>query len=64
MTNFGQAWQRPPTQGMSERLQGLIKQDPPLKPRVEGAIKGLNQPISKLGRTSNQLSEKETKTFQ
>ena len=63
MTNFGQAWQRPPTQGVSERLGGIIKQNPPMKPRVEGAIKGLNQPISKLGHTSNQLSEKEQKLF-
>ncbi|MGH1567309.1 MAG: hypothetical protein ACRBB5_07840 [Nitrosopumilus sp.] len=40
-----------------------MKQNPPMKPRVEGAIKGLNQPISKLGHTSNQLLEKEQKLF-
>ena len=63
MASFGHAWQRPPTQSVSERLGGMIKQNPPMKPRVEGAIKGLNQPISKLGHTSNKLSEKEQKLF-
>ena len=63
MSNFGQSWQRPPSSGVAERLSGLIKKDPPLKPRVEGAIKGLNQPISKLGNTSKQISSKEEKLF-
>lgn len=63
MSNFGQAWQRQPTEGISERLQGLVKKEPPLKPRVEGTIRGLNRPISKLDSTSNQLSDKEKKLF-
>lgn len=63
MSNFGQAWQRPPSEGISDHLQGLIKKEQPLKPRVEGAIKGLNRPISKLDNTSHQLSEKEQKLF-
>ncbi len=63
MSNFGQAWQRQPIEGFSERLQGLVKKDPPLKPRVEGTIRGLNRPISKLDSTTNQLSEKEKKLF-
>ena len=63
MSNFGQTWQKQPTEGISERLQGLVKKEPPLKPRVEGTIRGLNRPISKLDSTSNQLSEKEKKLF-
>jgi len=63
MSNFGQAWQRQPSQGISDHLQGLIKKEQPLKPKVEGAIKGLNRPISKLDNTSHQLSEKEQKLF-
>ncbi len=63
MSNFGQAWQRQSSEGISERLQGLVKKDPPLKPRVEGTIRGLNRPISKLGNTTDQLSEKEKKLF-
>ncbi len=63
MSNFGQSWQRQPKQGISEQFQGLIKKEQPLKPKVEGAIKGLNRPISKLDNTSNHLSEKEQKLF-
>ena len=63
MSNFGHAWQRPPAQSVSEHLQGLIKKEPPLKPRVESTIRGLNRPISKLEGTKNQLSKKEQKLF-
>jgi len=63
MVNFGENWQRHPTQGVSERFQGLVKKEQPLKSRVESAIKGLNRPISKLDSTANQLSEKERKIF-
>jgi len=63
MSNFGNAWQRPPTQSVSEHLQGLIKKEQPLKPRVENTIRGLNRPISKLEGTKNQLSKKEQNLF-
>jgi division protein CdvB (Snf7/Vps24/ESCRT-III family) len=63
MANFGQDWQRRPTPGVSERFQGLVKKEPPLKPQVESTIKGLNKPISKLDSTASQLSEKEQKIF-
>ncbi|MGI9565677.1 MAG: Snf7 family protein [Nitrosopumilus sp.] len=63
MSNFGQSWQRPPSSGVSDRLQGLIKKEPPLKPRIEGAIKGLNRPISQLKNTSTKISSKEEKLF-
>ena len=63
MSNFGHAWQRPPTQSVSEHFQGLIKKEQPLKPRVENTIKGLNRPISKLEGTKNQLSKKEQNLF-
>ncbi len=63
MSNFGHAWQRPPTQSVSEHLQGLVKKEQPLKPRVESTIRGLNRPISKLESTKNQLSKKEQNLF-
>ena len=63
MSNFGQSWQRQPSQGISEHIQNIIKKEQPLKPRVEGAMKGLNSPISKLTNTSKQLSQKEQKLF-
>ena len=62
MTNFGKDWQRHP-KGVSEKFQGLVKKEQPLKPRIENTIKGLNSPISKLNNTSKQLSEKEQKIF-
>ncbi len=64
MSNFGQAWQRTPKEGFAENLQGMLKKEPPLKPRIDSAVKGLNQPISKLNKTSHQLSEKEKKLFE
>lgn len=59
MSNFGDAWQRPTKDGFADNLQGLLKKEKPLKPRIDSAVKGLNQPISKLSKTANQLSEKE-----
>ena len=63
MTNFGQNWNKQSNSGISEKFQGLVKKEQPLKPRIENTIKGLNNPISKLNKTSNQLSEKEQKIF-
>jgi len=63
MTNFGQDWNKQSNSGISEKFQGLVKKGQPLKPRIENTIKELNSPISKLNRTSNQLSEKEQKIF-
>ena len=63
MSNFGQSWQRRPSQGISEHIQGMIKKEQPLKPRVKGAMNGLNSPISKLTNTSKQLSQKEQNLF-
>ncbi len=63
MTNFGQDWNKQSNSGISEKFQGLVKKGQPLKPRIENTIKGLNSPISKLNRTSSQLSEKEQKIF-
>lgn len=63
MTNFGQDWNKQSNSGISEKFQGLVRKGQPLKPRIENTIKGLNSPISKLNRTSSQLSEKEQKIF-
>ena len=63
MTNFGEGWNKQSNSGISEKFQGLVKKEQPLKPKIENTIKGLNHPISKLNRTSNQLSEKEQKIF-
>ncbi|MDH3501819.1 MAG: Snf7 family protein [Nitrosopumilus sp.] len=64
MTNFGQAWNRPPSEGLGDKISGMFKKEAPLKPRVENAIRGLNRPISKLDNTSSQLNQKDDKLFQ
>jgi len=64
MASFGKTWNRPPSNGFSDKISGVLKKEAPLKPRVEHAIKGLNRPISKLDNTSNQLNQKDSKLFQ
>lgn len=63
MASFDNNWNTQYNDGISEKFQGLVKKEKPLKPRVESGIKGLNRPISKLNNTSKQLSEKEQKIF-
>jgi len=63
MANFGQAWNKPPSNGMGGKISGMFKQEAPLKPRIDNAVRGLNKPISKLGNTSNQLNQKDGKLF-
>lgn len=64
MANFGQTWNKPPSEGISSQISDMFKKEPPLKPRVEQAIRGLNKPISKLDNTSKQLNQKDDKLFQ
>lgn len=64
MASFGQAWNRPPSDGLGDKISGMFKKEAPLKPRVDNAIRGLNRPISKLDDTSNQLNQKDNKLFQ
>ena len=64
MANFGQTWNRSQSEGISSQISDMFKKEPPLKPRVEQAIRGLNKPISKLDSTSKQLTQKDDKLFQ
>ncbi|MDH3657097.1 MAG: Snf7 family protein [Nitrosopumilus sp.] len=63
MTSFEQTWKRAPSDGISTQISNVFKKEPPLKPRVEYAIRGLNRPISKLDNTSNHLNQKDVKLF-
>ena len=63
MANFGQAWNRPQSDGIGKKISGMLKQEAPLKPRIDNAVRGLNKPISKLDNTSNQLNHKDDKLF-
>ena len=64
MANFGKAWNRSTSNGIGEKISGMFKQEAPLKPRIDNAIRGLNRPISKLDNTSNQLNQKDNKLFE
>ena len=64
MASFKQAWNPPPSESKTSQISGVFKKEPPLKPRIEHAIRGLNKPISKLDNTSNQLNQKDSKLFQ
>ncbi|MGB0856102.1 MAG: Snf7 family protein [Nitrosopumilus sp.] len=63
MTSFDQTWTRNPSDGVLSQISNVFKRQPPLKPRVEHAIRGLNRPISKLDNTSKQLNQKDAKLF-
>ena len=64
MVNFEQSWSSRTTVGITEKIGGVIHKEGPLKPRVEGAARTLNQPISKLDSISKQLEQKDAKLFQ
>jgi division protein CdvB (Snf7/Vps24/ESCRT-III family) len=64
MVNFEQSWSPRTTVGITERIGGAIHKEGPLKPRVEGATRTLNQPITKLDSIAKQLAQKDAKLFQ
>ncbi|HET6517051.1 MAG TPA: Snf7 family protein [Nitrosopumilaceae archaeon] len=64
MTGFQNKWSKPPTPGLSERINDALKPKGPLKPRVEMAIKRLRGQISKLDNMLSKLKERDEKIFQ
>jgi len=64
MANFEKSWSSKSTVSITERIGGTIHKEGPLKPRVEGATRTLNQPISKLDSIAHKLAEKDAKLFQ
>jgi len=64
MASFGQSWNRPPSDGFKDKISGVFQPKPPLKPRIDNTIRGLNRSISKLDNTSRQLNQKDDKLFQ
>jgi len=63
MTSFEKTWKREPSDGVASQISSTFKKEPPLKPRLEHAIRDLNRPISKLDSTSKQLNQKDAKLF-
>ncbi len=64
MTSFQDKWSRPPSSGITEKITEAVKPKGPLKPRVETAIKRLQQQISKLDNMLSKLKERDEKIFQ
>ena len=64
MVNFEQNWSSQPTVGIVEKIGNSLHKEEPLKPRVEGATRKLNHPISKLDSMTKQLDDKDKRLFQ
>ena len=64
MTGFQNKWSKPPTPGLTERINDALKPKGSLKPRVEMAIKRLQAQISKLDNMLSKLKERDEKIFQ
>ena len=63
MPNFQNKWSKPPTPGITDRINGVIKPKGALKPRVEMAVKRLQGQISKLDNMLTKLKERDEKIF-
>ena len=63
MPNFQNKWSKPPTPGITERINGVIRPKGALKPRVEMAVKRLQGQISKLDNMLTKLKERDEKIF-
>lgn len=64
MTGFQNKWSKPPTPGLTERINDALKPKGSLKPRVEMAVKKLKAQISKLDNMLSKLKERDEKIFQ
>jgi len=64
VTGFQNKWSKPPTPGLTERVNDALKPKGSLKPRVEMAIKRLKVQISKLDNMLSKLKERDEKIFQ
>ncbi len=63
MPNFQNKWSKPPTPGITDRINGVMKPKGALKPRVEMAVKRLQGQISKLDNMLTKLKERDQKIF-
>jgi division protein CdvB (Snf7/Vps24/ESCRT-III family) len=61
--NFQNKWSKPPTPGITEKINEAIKPKGALKPRVEMAVKRLQGQISKLDNMLTKLKQRDEKIF-
>ncbi len=64
MSGFQKKWSKPPTTGITERINDVIKAKGPLKPRIQMAIQRLQKQIAKLDNMLSKLKERDEKIFQ
>lgn len=64
MSRFQNSWSRPPTPGLTERINDTIRPKGDLKPRVQAAIVRLRKQISKLDGMLTKLNERDAKLFE
>ncbi len=64
MSSFQKKWSKPPTPGITERINDVIKTKGPLKSRIQMAIQRLQKQIAKLDNMLSKLKERDEKIFQ
>ena len=64
MPSFQNKWSKPPSPGLSQRINDAIKPKGSLKPRVEMAVKRLQAQISKLDNMLTKLKTRDEQIFQ
>jgi division protein CdvB (Snf7/Vps24/ESCRT-III family) len=63
MPGFDKKWTKPPTPTMGERINDAIRPKGPLKPRIELAVRKLQNQISKLDNMISKLKQRDEKLF-
>ena len=63
MTGFDKKWNRPQTPSFSEKLNDAIKPKGALKPRIETAVRKLQNQISKMDGMISKLKQRDEKLF-
>ena len=64
MPSFQNKWSKPPSPGLSQRINDAIKPKGSLKPRVEMAVKRLQAQVSKLDNMLTKLKQRDEQIFQ
>lgn len=64
MPRFQNKWSKPPSPGLSQRINDAIKPKGSLKPRVEMAVKRLQAQVSKLDNMLTKLKQRDEQIFQ
>ena len=63
MPGFDKKWTKPPTPSLGEQINDAIKPKGPLKPRIETAVRKLQNQISKLDGMITKLKQRDEKLF-